>query len=213
MGTGIRFWRNGAYPEEHASVDDSRTINVGAQDRFESIWASQAGEGERMINPLWVDARWTSAEDYGDFSPTEGSPCVDQGAFLATVVSESGSGVKLALSDVYGLVHAGRMEGMEGDVIRFEGTSERRRVMAIDYAASTITVDAPVTWAKGQGIALDYQGVRPDIGAWEYAASNHAPVLDPIGNRTVPAGSRIEFVVSGEDSDGNTVEYGAVGNP
>jgi len=210
---GIRFWRNGAYPEEHATVDDSRTIEVGDQERFESIWASQAGEGERMINPLLVDARWTSAEDYGDFSPTEGSPCVDQGAFLVTVVSESGSGLELALSDVYGLVHAGRMEGMEGDVIRFEGTSERRRVMAIDYAASTITVDAPVTWAKGQGIALDYQGVRPDIGAWEYAASNHAPVLDPIGNRTVPAGSRIEFVVSGEDSDGNTVEYGAVGNP
>lgn len=210
---GIRFWRNGAYPEEHATVDDSRTIEVGAQERFESIWASQAGEGERMINPLLVDARWTSPEDYGDFNPAVGSPCVDQGAFLAAVTSDNGSGVVLTLSDVYGLVHAGRMEGMEGDVIRFEGTSERRRVMAIDYAASTITVDAPVSWTKGQGIALDYQGVRPDIGAWEYAAPNQAPVLDPIGNQTVPTGSRIEFVVSGHDSDGNPLEYRASGNP
>lgn len=213
MGTGIRFWRNGPYPEERATVDDSRTINGGDQDRFESIWASQAGEGERMINPLLVDARWTSAEDYGDFTPTAVSPCVDQGAFLANVVSENGSGLTIALSDVYGLVHAGRMEGMEGDVIRFGGTSERRRVMAIDYVNSTITVDAPVSWTKGQGIAIDYQGVRPDIGAWEYAASNQAPVLGSIGNQTVSAGSRIEIVVSGEDSDGNPLEYRASGNP
>lgn len=50
-----------------------------------------------------------------------------------------------------------------------------------------------------------------DIGAFPFS-SNHAPVLTPIGNRSVPAGQQIQFTVQGMDEDGNPLNYSATGN-
>ena len=44
------------------------------------------------------------------------------------------------------------------------------------------------------------------------ASSNHAPVLAPIGNRSVPAGEKIQFTVQGTDADGDTLQYSASKN-
>ena len=62
-----------------------------------------------------------------------------------------------------------------------------------------------------------YTGNAPDIGANEYASSpppsNNPPVLDPIGNRTVTAGSQLQFTVSASDPDDTNLTYSASNLP
>lgn len=41
--------------------------------------------------------------------------------------------------------------------------------------------------------------------------SNQAPVLETIGNRSVPAGQQIQFTVQATDADGNELQYSAAG--
>ena len=40
---------------------------------------------------------------------------------------------------------------------------------------------------------------------------NHAPVLAPIGSRSVPAGQPVQFTVQGTDADGDVLQFGASG--
>lgn len=40
---------------------------------------------------------------------------------------------------------------------------------------------------------------------------NHAPVLAPVGSRSIPAGQQIQFTVQGTDADGNPLQYSATG--
>lgn len=40
---------------------------------------------------------------------------------------------------------------------------------------------------------------------------NHAPVLAPVGNRSVEAGQEIQFTVEASDADGNEIQYSATG--
>lgn len=40
---------------------------------------------------------------------------------------------------------------------------------------------------------------------------NHAPVLAPVGSRSIPAGQQIQFTVQGTDADGNQLQYSATG--
>lgn len=40
---------------------------------------------------------------------------------------------------------------------------------------------------------------------------NHAPVLAPIGSRSVPAGQQIQIKVQGTDADGDVLQFGASG--
>jgi len=60
-----------------------------------------------------------------------------------------------------------------------------------------------------------YRGAAPDIGAYEYdsGATNRAPVLDPIGNKSVTVGSLLQFTISASDPDGNPLTYSASNLP
>ena len=54
---------------------------------------------------------------------------------------------------------------------------------------------------------------RPIIHVYRITTSspNHAPVLAPIGSRSVPAGEKIQFTVQGSDADGNVLQHSATG--
>ena len=32
----------------------------------------------------------------------------------------------------------------------------------------TLTIDAPLTWSDGDGVSLAYEGLAPDLGAYEH---------------------------------------------
>ena len=66
------------------------------------------------------------------------------------------------------------------------------RVAAYDAAGNQSELSGPVTVTTS-------------------ASSNHAPVLTPIGNRSIPAGQRFQFTVEAADADGDTLQYSASG--
>jgi hypothetical protein len=43
-------------------------------------------------------------------------------------------------------------------------------VTRVDYASRTLVLDRALTWTAGQGVALDFNGTAPDIGAVESGA-------------------------------------------
>jgi hypothetical protein len=48
------------------------------------------------------------------------------------------------------------------------GSSQRARITTVNYETHTITVDASLAWTQGQGVSLAYEGLAPDLGAFEY---------------------------------------------
>ncbi len=63
------------------------------------------------------------------------------------------------------------IEGEAGDLIQFEGQKETARIKHIDAKSGKITLDRPLSWKDGQGVALAYSGKAPDIGTFEQGES------------------------------------------
>lgn len=119
-----------------------------------------------------------------EFAPTAGSRAVDAGRVLTTA-SNSGNGSRTLkvgdarfFCDGYGV--------SAGDAIRI-GDHAPVRIVAIDYASHTLTLDTAVTWASGAGVSLPYRGSAPDIGAIELEG---APMQTP---PAVPSGVGVEM--------------------
>jgi len=49
-------------------------------------------------------------------------------------------------------------------VLQLGGQRERARVVRIDLATGPLTLDRPLPWRRGQGVALAYEGRAPDPG-------------------------------------------------
>lgn len=94
------------------------------------------------------------------------SPCIDNGVFLTVTTSAGQDSTALVVQDVgyfsdgHGLV--------DGDVIQLEGQTHTAKVVAVDHATTTITLDQPLTWTSGTGVGLPYMGRGPDQGAYEH---------------------------------------------
>lgn len=104
----------------------------------------------------------TGAPTNYDFKARASAPTQDKGGYL-TKASRGGSGTELPVED--SLYFFDGFGVTEGDVIQLEGPSKRAQVMAVDYEANTLELDQPLSWHKGQGISLAYNGKAPDIGA------------------------------------------------
>jgi hypothetical protein len=51
-------------------------------------------------------------------------------------------------------------------------------ITSIDYDTHALTLDRPLTWTSGQGVALRYEGKAPDMGAFEFASGASAAASD-----------------------------------
>jgi hypothetical protein len=127
-------------------------------------------------NPGLVDPN-----DGGCFSATSpstalagGASAIDAGTWLTSVTSATGAGQTFMVDDADwffpGLTAAGH--AVPGDTIQLEGQTARAVIMAI--SGNTITVDRPLSWKQGQGLALAYSGAAPDAGACEFAPAHPA---------------------------------------
>jgi hypothetical protein len=63
------------------------------------------------------------------------------------------------------------ISGVDGDDIQIVGTSQKARIINVNYGTNSITVNTPLTWTQNQGVALAYVGVAPDAGAYEYGST------------------------------------------
>lgn len=101
-----------------------------------------------------------------DFNLQSGSPMIDAGTFLSSTIG-AGSGKTLTVSDATYFFDGYGIPGQQGDLIQLEGQTTQARIVSIDYVANTITVDTALNWTDGLGVSLAYNGVKPDLGAYE----------------------------------------------
>ena len=128
--------------------------------------------GDTLGDPRFANATAALGDpmdaDYPDFHLNANSPCIDKGGSLTTITSSSGTGTVFNVADAGYFTDGWGIAGVEGDMIQIVGTSQRARIIGVNYATKTITVNASLTWTQGQGIALAYVGSAPDAGAYEF---------------------------------------------
>ena len=101
-----------------------------------------------------------------DFRPADGSPMIDAGAFLTRTVG-AGTGTTMVVEDASWFFDGFGIPGEVGDLIQLNGQTNAARIQRIDYAANSLTLDRALTWTAGQGVALQFAGQAPDMGAFE----------------------------------------------
>ncbi len=110
--------------------------------------------------------QFADAANY-DFHLTAASPMVDTGAFLTTT-NGAGQGTEMQIHDAGYFFDGYSIPGEVGDVVQLDGQTAQARITRIDYNTNTLTLDTPLTWNDGVGVALSYLGNAPDLGAFEF---------------------------------------------
>ena len=136
---------------------------------------------EGLIVPQTIEGNWDDGDgdpqfaDLGNKGPDTGSlpdlrlgsasPVKDRGAWLTTITSRDGHTSTFTVEDSNYFMDGWGI--VPGDRIQLAGQDDRVTVTKVDYATHTLTVDAPLTFKRGQGVALAYAGKAPDPGAHE----------------------------------------------
>jgi hypothetical protein len=139
---------------------EGRGGQISIDDRASVVTAGNAIES---ADPGFVD------EAKPDLHLKSGSRMIDRAGPL-TVTRSAGSGTTLAVADILWFSDGMTIPGEAGDEIQLIGTSESARILHIDYAARTLTLDHALSWQSGQGVALKFTGAAPDFGAAEFGA-------------------------------------------
>ncbi len=116
-------------------------------------------------NPLF-----TNAANH-DFTLQSNSPAIDAGDWLSTITSSTSSGkTSFTVADAKYFYDGWGIPGETGDVIKTEH-GQTTTIQSIDYNTNTLTVSPAISIVNGEGLALDYSGTKPDIGAIEYTGT------------------------------------------
>lgn len=102
------------------------------------------------------------------------SSLIDTGAFVTTTAA-AGSGTSMAVADVGWFYDGFQIPGEIGDLVQLQGQTQTARVVAINYATATLTLDTALSWSSGQGLHLAYSGGKPDPGAFESGLARVQP--------------------------------------
>jgi hypothetical protein len=140
---------------------EGRPGQLSIDDRSSVITTGNAVE---TSDPGFVD------EAKPDLRLKSDSRMIDKAGPL-TVTRSAGEGTVIPVGDVFWFNDGMMIPGESGDDIQLLGTKESARIVRIDYAGRTLTLDHALTWQSGQGIALKFTGAAPDFGAAEYDAN------------------------------------------
>ena len=128
---------------------------------FDEYRAATGQDGRSItLAPLLIDPA------SGDLRLRSVSPCIDRGRALTWTTSEGVSSTSLVVADAryfsdgYGVV--------AGDLVQV-GSNPPVRVVQVDLAANTLTLEGAVSWSVGDGVSYPFEGRAPDIGAFEFA--------------------------------------------
>jgi len=152
-----QYWRIG-FSASSVLFEDTPE---GQHNLAERIAAYSVDTNSAVGDPLLTDPA------NGNFALQSGSPAIDAGTWLTAITSANGSGTSFVVGDSnwfhdgFGLA--------AGSEIQLEGDSSSVTVTDVNYGTHTITVDESVSWTQGDGIAFEYNGISPDIGAVESA--------------------------------------------
>jgi parallel beta-helix repeat protein len=129
----------------------------------------EANHPELFTNILEADPAFRDQGGF-DFHLAPPSLMIDAGAFLSQAVGD-GSGPVLPVQDASYFYDGYGIPDEVGDEIQLEGSLDTAIVIAIDLSSNTLTLDRPLSWSAGQGVALAYEGSAPDLGAYEFEPS------------------------------------------
>lgn len=117
-------------------------------------WLNNVSSDPMFVDPVKRDLRLK-----------QGSPMIDKGAFLTNITSPTKTGTTFTVED--SRYFSDGWNFFQGDAIQLEGQKEI--VNIVNITGNTITIDQPILLTQGRGVALAYQGLAPDIGAYEFS--------------------------------------------
>jgi hypothetical protein len=109
-----------------------------------------------------------------DFQLTTNSAQIDAGVFLAAATS-TGNGRVIDVDEAGWFSDGFGIPGELGDVIQIEGGSSTARIASIDYESNVLTLVSALAWIEGDGVHLKFEGVAPDVGAFESTVIGKKP--------------------------------------
>jgi hypothetical protein len=170
----------------YAIEDNIITHNVfnGDNDRWRygrymlmtSLEEFEAKIKEAFNNMTYIPAYMDSQNLNFNLMPT--SKLIDSGTWLTIITSQSGRLKKyFTVKDAGYFTDGWGIPNETGDLIK-TATGKKTRIVNINYESNLITVDPPVDIIQGEGLALNYFGAGPDIGAFEFQ-HNRNPIIQP----------------------------------
>jgi len=145
-----------------ASSKGDQVIGVWGRRGSYAIDDPASFEDNIALDPQFVD------EANNNYQLRKNSPMIDKGAFVSTIVSDSGAGKEITVEDAKFFFDGYAISGVQGDLIQIQGQQQTARILAIDYQHNVLTLDKMITWSEGDLLSLAYQGEAPDIGALEF---------------------------------------------
>jgi parallel beta-helix repeat protein len=139
------------------------------------------------------DPRFVNEGGFGDYEGVTGlpdlhlrseSPAIDAGDWLAFIVSPDGSGNSFIVDDAGYFSDGNRI--VDGDRIQLQGQTETARITRVDYITNEISIDRSLSWNSGLGVALEYRGGKPDMGAFESNVVRYDKPSPPTGLAILP---------------------------
>lgn len=109
-----------------------------------------------------------------DLHLAAGSREIDAAGAL-TNTTAAGSGTTMTVQDASYFFDGHDIAGEVGDTIQILGQSQTAVVVDVNYATNTLTLDRALTWSSGAGVALQFSGSAPDMGAYEFGSGGTTP--------------------------------------
>lgn len=179
--------KNNIFYTEDASKYAIKMVDPGTADMVADgnlYYNSAESPSEIWDNPYdtlsEIQANYGTSEDNGlednpdftdvggnDYTLTSVSPAIDAGVWLTTITSATGTSTTFTVADPLWFYDGWNITNETGDTIKTEN-GQTGVITEINYGTGLITVSAPISVQNGEGIALNYDGNKPDIGAIEY---------------------------------------------
>lgn len=165
IGQNVRLENNVILYETAGQPVIEREGNAG-----QSVAQYAAANPGVLLGTVEADPAFVDTTTF-NFALRTGSAAIDKGTWL-TKSRSSGSGSTLPVEDVSYFYDGFDIPGELGDQIQVQSNGAVARIVQIDRANRALQLDRPLTWSAGDGIALPYAGVAPDIGLLEKVNGN-----------------------------------------
>jgi len=111
-----------------------------------------------------------------DFHLKEVSPAIDKGVFLSKTL-QTGNNTNLIYLNETGFFSDG-FQIFSGEKIKIEDDLNNYTILNINSDNNFLEIDSMINYTQNQGVSINYEGTRPDIGAFEYDPLANTPQIE-----------------------------------
>jgi hypothetical protein len=194
------IWNSNLISDENSQTD------IRVQSNYDTSISSFNNRSYADSNiagdPLFSDV----STDVKDLTLQAGSPCVDAGEYLATIVSVNGNFITVGTREAYQFAPTWSIPNRSaGDTIYDDDGNDA--VVVDIFAHNIIQVDDATGFTTGDGITtVNVVGSGPDIGAYEQSSGTGVTFSNGSPSGTLSSGTTSE-TLSVDSSDDVTAKY------